>query len=118
MGSAAIEGIYADIYAAGWVSHLRRSLAAEALKLGLKDIDLSTLEMAEPRRLTQLASRQVYRSSFAGVFYHSRYGQSLENWALFEPFLLIGPISDALSPEDADLTKALHLLGIRLEAGP
>jgi hypothetical protein len=117
MGSAAIEGIYADIYAAGWVSHLRRSLAAEALKLGLKDIDLSTLEMAEPRRVTQLASRQVYRSSFAGVFYRSRYGQSLENWALFKPFLLIGPDSDALSSEDADLTKALQLLGIRLEAG-
>ncbi|MHB1698562.1 MAG: RES domain-containing protein [Acidobacteriaceae bacterium] len=57
MGVAEIEGIYADIYAAGWVSHLRRSLAAEALRLGLKDIDLSTLEMAEPRTLTQLASR-------------------------------------------------------------
>ncbi len=118
MGTTGIEGIYADIYAAGWVSHLRRSLAAEALRLGLKDIDLSTLEMAEPRRLTQLASRQAYRSSFAGVFYHSRYGQSLENWALFEPFLLLGPTSVALSPDDPDLREALQLLGIRLEAGP
>jgi hypothetical protein len=117
MGRAEIEGRYADIYAAGWVSHLRRHLAAEALKLGLKDIDLSALEMAEPRRLTQLASRQAYRSAFAGVFYRSRYGHSLENWALFEPFLLIGPVSDVLSPEDADLAEALHLLGIRLDAG-
>lgn len=55
MGVAEIEGIYADIYAAGWVSHLRRALAAEALRLGLKDVDLSTLEMAEPRRLTLLS---------------------------------------------------------------
>ena len=68
MGRAEAEGTYADIYAAGWVSHLRRILAAEALRLGVKDIDLSTLQMAEPRRLTQLASREVYRSRFAGVF--------------------------------------------------
>ena len=33
MGSAEIDGSYADIYAAGWVSHLRKTLAAEALSL-------------------------------------------------------------------------------------
>ena len=66
MGKANIEGAFADIYATSWVSHLRRSLAAEALRLGVKDIDLSTLENAEPRRLTQLASRQAYRLNFAG----------------------------------------------------
>ena len=77
MGKAKIEDAFADIYAASWVSQLRRSLAAEALRLGVKDIDLSTLENAEPRRLTQLASRQAYRLNFAGIFYRSRYGHSL-----------------------------------------
>ncbi len=115
MGRAEAEGTYADIYAAGGVSHLRRILAAEALRLGVKDIDLSTMQMAEPRRLTQLASREVYRSRFAGVFYGSRYGHSLENWALFEPFLLVRPASDAFSADDEDFLEALRLLGIRLQ---
>jgi hypothetical protein len=114
MGEAEINGGFADIYATGWVSHLRRSLAAEALRLGVKDIDLSTLEKAEPRRLTQLASRQAYRLNFAGVFYPSRYGHSLENWALFEPFPLRDPISEEFSEDDPDLLEALRLHGIRL----
>jgi hypothetical protein len=42
MGSAKIDGTFADLYAASWVSHLRKSLAADALRLGVKDIDLST----------------------------------------------------------------------------
>jgi hypothetical protein len=79
MGSSEIDGVFADIYGVGWVSQLRRTLAAEAL---------SSLERAEPRRLTQLASRQAYLLSFAGIFYRSRYGQTLENWAIFEPFPL------------------------------
>ena len=80
MGRAEIGGVFADIYGIAWVSQLRRSLAAEALRLGMKDVDLSSLERAEPRRLTQLASRQAYLLSFAGIFYRSRYGQTLENW--------------------------------------
>jgi hypothetical protein len=114
MGVAEISGAFADIYAIGWVSHLRRSLAAEALRLGVKDIDLSTLEMAEPRRLTQLASRQAYRLDFAGIFYRSRYGNSLENWAIFEPFPLETASSSDLSEGDPDLLEALRLHGIRL----
>ena len=114
MGSATISGAFADIYGIGWVSHLRRSLAAEALRLGVKDIDLSTLEMAEPRRLTQLASRQAYRLDFAGIFYRSRYGHSLENWALFEPFPLENASSSDLSEGDPDLLEALRLHGINL----
>jgi hypothetical protein len=31
MGKAKIDGVFADIYAVSWVSHLRMSLAAEAL---------------------------------------------------------------------------------------
>jgi hypothetical protein len=58
MGSAEINGVFANIYGVAWVSQLRRTLAGEALRLGMKDIDLSSLERAEPRRLTQLASRE------------------------------------------------------------
>jgi hypothetical protein len=48
IGTANVEGEYADIYALGWVSHLRTALAAVAVKLGMEDIDLSSLERAEP----------------------------------------------------------------------
>jgi len=60
------------LYAAAWlvicVEYWLRSIAD-----WYTDIDLSALETAEPRRLTQLASRQAYRMNFAGVFYRSRY---------------------------------------------
>jgi hypothetical protein len=114
IGKAEIEGVFADIYAVSWVSHLRKSLAAEALRLGVKDIDLSALENAQPRRLTQLASRQAYRLSFAGIFYRSRYGHSLENWAIFEPFPLENATSEQLLEDDPDLQEALRIHGIRL----
>jgi hypothetical protein len=115
MGKAEIDGVFADLYAVSWVSHLRRSLAAEALRLGVNDIDLSTLVNAEPRRLTQLASRQAYRLNFAGIFYRSRHGHSLENWAIFEPFPLENDAtSEALSEDDPELQEALRVHGIRL----
>ena len=114
MGSAKIDGTFADLYAASWVSHLRKSLAADALRLGVKDIDLSTLENAQPRRLTQLASRQAYLLKFDGIFYHSRYGHSLENWAIFEPFPLENAISEVLSKDDPDFLEALRVHGIRV----
>jgi RES domain len=114
MGSARIDGVFADIYGVAWVSQLRRTLAGEALRLGMKDIDLSSLEMAEPRRLTQLASREAYLQSFAGVFYRSRYGQTLENWAIFEPFPLEHPTSKEFSTDDPDLQEAFRLHGIKL----
>jgi hypothetical protein len=114
MGSAEIDGVFADIYGVVWVSQLRRTLATEALRLGMKDIDLSSLERAEPRRLTQLASRQAYLLSFAGVFYRSRYGQTLQNWAIFEPFPLERATSKEFSEDDPDLLEALRLHGIAL----
>jgi hypothetical protein len=57
IGTADVEGEYADIYALEWVSHLRTALAGVAVKLGMKDFDLSSLEPAEPRLLTQRAGR-------------------------------------------------------------
>ena len=73
MGTATVRGEFADIYAAGWVSYLRSRLAAAALKLGMMDIDLATLQTSEPRKLTQLASREAYLLEVAGIFYRSRY---------------------------------------------
>jgi hypothetical protein len=59
-GTATVEGEYADIYALGWVSHLRTVLAEIAVKLGMEHIDLSSLERSEPRLLTQQAGRNAF----------------------------------------------------------
>jgi hypothetical protein len=114
IGTANVEGEYADIYALGWVSHLRTALAGVAIKLGLKDFDLSSLEPAEPRLLTQQAGRIAFRLGFAGVFYHSRYGRSIENWAIFEPFRIANRKSKRVNEKDPDLVEALRTLGLIL----
>jgi hypothetical protein len=111
---------YADIYALGWVSYLRTALAAIAVKLGMEDIDLSSLERAEPRELTQKAGRSAFELGYAGVCYHSRYGHSIENWAIFEDwamserFPIHSPNSRKVAEDDPDLLEALRLLGLAI----
>jgi hypothetical protein len=118
IGTANVGGEYADIYALEWVSHLRVALAGIALKLGMEDIDLSSLERAEPRLLTQRAGRIAFELGFAGVFYHSRYGHSIENWAIFEDWTMPNrfPIhqltSRKVAEDDPDLLEALRILGL------
>ena len=88
------------------------------MKLGMEDIDLSSLERAEPRRLTQQASRVAFELGFAGVYYHSRYGHSIENWAVFEDwtmsdrFPIRQPNSRKVGEDDPDLLEALRILGL------
>jgi hypothetical protein len=118
IGSANVEGEYADIYALAWVSHLRLALAGTAVKLGMEDIDLSSLERAEPRLLTQQAGRIAFELGCAGVFYHSRDGHSIENWAIFEDWTMAErfPIhrsnSRKLAEGDPDLLESLRILGL------
>jgi hypothetical protein len=118
IGTANVEGEYADLYALGWVSHLRTALAGIAVKLGMKDFDLSSLEPAEPRVLTQQAGRIAFELGYAGVFYHSRYGHSIENWAIFEDwaaperFPIHQPNSQKVAEDDPDLLEALRILGL------
>src|SRR5271163_4244387 len=86
MGMCTAFGSYADIYAVQWVANLRQFLASECRQLGFEDLDVAVLQQGKPRRLTQLASLEVYKVGLNGIYYRSRYGHDLENWALFEPF--------------------------------
>ena len=109
-------GMTAGNYAVQWVAHLRTVLAAECLRLGLKDLDVAVLQQGQPRRLTQLASLEVYKCGLNGIYYRSRYGHDLENWALFEPFDLqnLGN-AESVRPDDADLMAACEIFGIVIE---
>lgn len=46
IGTANVEGEYADIYALGWVSHLRTATAWIVVRLGMEDTDLGRLYSA------------------------------------------------------------------------
>jgi hypothetical protein len=84
----------------------------------MEDIDLSSLQRAEPRLLTQRAGRIAFELGFAGDFYHSRYGHSIENWAIFEDWTTLDrfpihqPKSRKVAEDDPDLLEALRLLGL------
>jgi hypothetical protein len=114
LGTASASGEYADLYASAWVGLLRRELAEECLRLGVQDLDAGILQRDRPRRLTQLASAQVYQRGFSGIYYRSRHGHNLENWALFEPFLIASLKSRTISDDDPNLLQALGILGLRL----
>lgn len=114
IGTAQTEGEYADIYAPSWIALLRRELASTAVALGLSEIDAATLQAGRPRQLTQEASLIVFRRGLDGIFYRSRYGHSIENWAIFEPFPLRNTSASAIVADDPDLQSALRLHGLTM----
>jgi RES domain len=114
IGTAQADGQYADIYAPEWIALLRRELASTVISLGLSELDASTLQAGRPRQLTQEASLVVFRHGLDGIFYRSRYGHSIENWAIFEPFPLSNMSATAIVAEDPDLQTALRLHGLTM----
>jgi len=84
----------------------------------MDDFDLSSLERAEPRQLTQHAGRNAFELGYAGICYHSRFGHSIENWAIFEDwaiserFPIHQPKSRKMAEDDPDLVEALRILGL------
>ena len=56
------------------------------------DDSAAAIRSAVPRAFTQTVSRHIYDSGrFDGICYCSRYGDDVENWAVFEPFTSIRP---------------------------
>lgn len=107
-----MRGDFADIYANAWVSLLRQELAATALRLGIQEIDASTLQAGEPRRLTQEASLRVRWRGLDGIYYRSRFGHSLENWAIFEPWDFDANKPEEIPLDDPDMWTILERFGI------
>lgn len=75
--------------------------------------------------MTQEVSRFIYqqtlpdgRPAYAGIFYRSRLGDDLNNWAIFEHNqvdFVADPDTD-IRPNDPDFLAAVRLLGLRLKA--
>ena len=114
LGTARGEGSFADICGTEWIAHLRPKLASDCVRLGLKEFDASVLQGAAPRMITQLASRIAYELGYPGIYYRSRYGRDLENWALFEPFRISDAYSRAITRDYPALVQAAEILGIEV----
>jgi len=115
MGAATASGDYADICSSESISRLRKLLAIHLEKFGLDDFDASVLQQTAPRILTQFVSRIVFYDDFAGIYYRSKYGHDIENWALFEPFQITVKSVQTIQPDDPDLQQALLLHGLKFK---
>jgi RES domain len=113
MGVATASGEYVDICSSEWISRLRVALASHLVRFGTEDLDASVLQMTAPRGLTQLASRVVFSEGIAGIYYRSKYGHDVENWALFEPFQIAVKDPQSVRVDDPDLQHALQLHGLK-----
>lgn len=58
---------------------------------------------------------EARRRNFDGVYYRSRYGHHLENWALFEPFRISNAGAEAIAADDATFLEAIQMLELRVE---
>jgi hypothetical protein len=114
LGTASAEGNYAEVCGGEWITHLRRKLASECLRLGIKDLDASVLQSGSPRYITQLASRVVYELGLLpGIYYRSKYAHDLENWALFEPFRIRDSALKPIADDHPALREAVRILGLK-----
>ena len=119
MGRAAVlSKRCADIYSFEWLSHLRRELESDLSTLAASrnnEFDLSDL-MSRNRQVSQNASTRINTAGdFRGIYYQSRHGRDLSNWALFEPFELDARSNSGLRSEDPAFQKALELLDLTFD---
>jgi len=115
LGIATAGGEYADLCSSEWISRLRKSLATHLTRFGVEDIDASVLQKTAPRTLTQFVSRIVFYAGFSGIYYLSKYGHDIENWALFEPFQIRVLEPELIRPDDRDLQRALQLHSLKFK---
>jgi len=115
MGVATANGEYADVCSSEWIGRLRKLLAAHLEKFGVDDVDASILQKSAPRILTQFVSRIVFSAGFAGIYYLSKYGHDIENWALFEPFQINVKAPERIRRDDRDLQRALQLHSLKFK---
>jgi hypothetical protein len=114
------------IGATSTLAQLRKDLASRIVHHGLADLDGATIRMTAPRAFTQEVSSHIQQQRddegqpYGGIFYLSRLGDEIANWAIFEqesmngqsPVLLID--RGTVDPADEDFEAAMRILGLRL----
>jgi hypothetical protein len=106
---------FANVYSSEWLAFLRKNLEPmfSVRRTDGQDFDLALL-LSQRRALTRKIATLVYRLGYDGIYYQSRHGSDLFNWALFEPFDLTSQAASDLHIEDPDLIEALKRLNLTL----
>ena len=122
MGRGVSDGVDAplvDIGAAASLATVRKRLAAEILRLKIRDVDAATIRDTD-RKLTQAISRFIYERPqlFAGVYYLSRFGNDVGNVAIFErsdgsEFPVTHIERSPIDLDDEDFLEACRLHGVQ-----
>ena len=73
--------------------------------------------MSQDRALTQQIATHVHQLGYDEIYYSSRHGYDLSNWAVFEPFAPQSVTIRELDLNDPDLHDALAHLDLRLDRG-
>jgi hypothetical protein len=104
--------------------HLRLALAPLARRLGVTDIDLSSLTSPQ-RRFTQGIARYIHEVTgpeaqrFAGIRYPSRLNADWECWAVFDDRIRHAPgcpgFPATILADDEDLLRVARLFGLTIE---
>lgn len=107
--------LFAPVYHSAWIAFFREQIEGGHLGSSASapptDFDLSVL-MSQRRPLTQRIATLVYRMGYDGIFYESRHGAEISNWALFEPFDLTWTTTKSLKANDPELLQALAQLNL------
>lgn len=121
VGSAALAGDDVELGHHETLAVLRQVLSGRLVHYGVAELDAATIRITTPRALTQEISRQVFEGSadgarrWNGISYMSKYGDDLENWAVFEPAAPTNVGVDVVGPRGLDLASVLVALnGLRL----
>lgn len=119
---------FVDIANPETMQFLRPELASVANRLGVTDIDLSSLT-SQQRQFTQHCARYVYEQvgadgapCYAGIRYPSRLNAEWECWAVFADRIRHAPgwpgFPNSMFPDDADLLNVARMFRLTIEVFP
>lgn len=108
--------------------HLRAAMAQTAARLGIADVDFSTMLNQRYRPFTQACARHIYdlrdrdgSPRFAGIRYLSRLNtQEWECWALFSDRVAGAHVPgrlQAITPDHPDLLRVARYFNLSIEVG-
>jgi hypothetical protein len=124
IGQAIATGKWAIVGHSRSLSWLRREMAADALQLGVREVDGSSIRLTAPRGFTQRISRRLWecraedaQPMLDGIRYLSKYGDDVANYGRYEDRGAVNPgRSQAIAADDADLIRAASLLRLSIDA--
>ena len=122
--SGTLWGRFCAVTTSTSLASLRTPFLAQALDLGLDDLDAAALKAPTTRPLTQAIATHIHQmQDFDGVRFASRHGDDLEMWAIFErptegrdvpsPPQVTEQTVVRLDRNDPALVKALRMFHLR-----